>query len=197
MKTVAFVLRSGGDYTAEDVERLAAGVRAHLPDARIVCLSDCPVPVERIPLAHDWPGWWAKMELFRPDLASHDWVYMDLDTIVTGSLEELAALDDLAIMRDVYRPNGLQSAVMCLPAADRAEAWADWISGPSHRMKQFARGGDQAFLETHYLDRALRLQGRLPGQIVSYKADPPAARAAARLVVFHGKPKPRDVNWVL
>ena len=197
MKTVAFVLRSGGVYTAEDVERLAAGVREHLPGARIVCLSDCPVPVECIPLAHDWPGWWAKMELFRPELATHDWLYMDLDTIVTGSLAELAAIDELAIMRDVYRPNGLQSAVMCLPSADRTAVWDDWFRGPTRRMKDHWSGGDQAYLETHYLSRALRLQECLPGQIVSYKADPPSARAASRLVVFHGKPKPRDVNWML
>src|SRR6185437_8074786 len=59
MLTVACVLKSGGVYTPEYVERLRSGVGQHLDHYKFVCLSDVDVP-DRIPLENDWPGWWSK-----------------------------------------------------------------------------------------------------------------------------------------
>nr|WP_145924153.1 hypothetical protein [Halomonas elongata] len=39
------------------------------------------------PLAHGWPGWWSKLELFRPH--GGDLLYLDLDTVVRGDLQPL------------------------------------------------------------------------------------------------------------
>jgi hypothetical protein len=47
---------------------LHSQVARYLPGIRFVCLADTPVTCERWPLLDDWPGWWAKMELFRPDI---------------------------------------------------------------------------------------------------------------------------------
>ena len=53
------VLRSGGEYGPRHVQWLARQIPG------LVCLSDRKVEgVETIPLRHDWPGWWAKMEMF-------------------------------------------------------------------------------------------------------------------------------------
>ncbi|MBB6413742.1 hypothetical protein [Mesorhizobium sangaii] len=70
--------------------------------------------VELIPLRHGWPGWWAKMELFRPELRD-DWLVFDLDTSIVGSLADMAAVEDPVIMRDVVRPGSLQSSIMANP----------------------------------------------------------------------------------
>ena len=40
MASVYTVLRSGGDYTAEYVQRLESSLREHLPGVPFVCLSD-------------------------------------------------------------------------------------------------------------------------------------------------------------
>jgi alpha-N-acetylglucosamine transferase len=54
-----------------------------------VCLSNTDVPCERIPLIHDWPGWWSKIELFRPGLFE-DWVlYLDLDVLIMQNIDDL------------------------------------------------------------------------------------------------------------
>lgn len=82
---IALVLRSGGDYNASDVQWLVN----QLPkDYEIICLTDLKclhVPgVKVIPLINQWQkcrGWWAKIELFRPDITD-DLFYLDLDTVI-------------------------------------------------------------------------------------------------------------------
>jgi hypothetical protein len=196
---VACVLRSGGDYGPDDVRRLQDGVEAHLPGARLVCLTDAEgnITVPSIPLRHDWPGWWAKMELFAPWIEG-DLLYLDLDTIVTGDLSDLASLNRLAIMRDVYRTAGLQSSCMFLPEAVRAPVWEAFTARPESLMQAFSGGGDQAFLESLWLPGPSRIQDLLPGQLVSFKKDVrPLGRVPdnARAVIFHGLPRPRDIGW--
>ena len=194
---VCCVLRSGGDFLPEHVDRLRAQVATHLPGARFCCLTDMPVAGQGVfRLAYKWPGWWSKMEVFRPDL-SGDILMMDLDSSLVGDLSDMAGIGRLAIMRDVYRPAGLQSSVMFLPEAERAVVWDKWMRNPHRWMSRFKRGGDQAFLETLWLDRAARWQDVLPGQVVSYKADGCAEQLPhnARFVAFHGRPRPWDVGW--
>jgi hypothetical protein len=193
-KTVACVLRSGGCYDAEDVARLRDGVSRFLPGARFVCFSDVPVPCERIALSHDWPGWWAKMELFCPHKAG-DLLYFDLDTMFVGPLDDVAAVRGPAIMRDVYRPAGLQSSMMHIPQSTKAEIWRAFISDPAGHMARHAIGGDQTFLEQFWSDKAARWQDVCPGRVVSYKVD--GVKPGASVVIFHGAPKPRDLGWKL
>jgi hypothetical protein len=192
------VLRSGGPYDAEDVLRLKAGVEQHMPGARFRCIADTPVRgVHVIPMAMDWPGWWSKMEAFRPDIPG-DWLYLDLDSIIVGSLADMLHLDRLAIMRDVYRPNGLQSSVMWLPEAERWAVWEAFTAQSERHMRRHHAGGDQSYLEEHWLGRASLWQDALPGQVVSYKVHcRDGVPKGARLVVFHGRPKPRDMGWKL
>lgn len=205
MRRVICALRSGGDYRPEHVTRLRDQVERFcgLP---FVALSDCDVPgVETIPMRHDWPGWWCKMGLFDPSITG-DMLYLDLDSTVTGDLGDMAGIGRLTIMRDVYRSGGLQSSVMFLPEADRPAIWAQWMASPARWMDAFRVGGDQAFLETAGADWTI-WQDALPGQVVSYKAHVRKAQRrsrefgngklpdGARVVVFHGKPRPWNVGW--
>jgi hypothetical protein len=197
VKTVACVLRSGGEYAPHHVTRLRDQVAEHLPGAEFRCLSDTSIRgVECIPLRYTWPGWWAKMELFRPDLTD-DWLFFDLDTSIVGSLADMAAVEGPVIMRDVYRPGGFQSSVMAIPHEIKAMIWDAFTVAPVSRMR-FAVGGDQVFLERcKGVDWRL-WQDVLPGQLCSYKVDvrrlgrkPRGVRA----VIFHGKPRPWEVGW--
>ncbi|HCQ2825173.1 hypothetical protein LA315_21070, partial [Escherichia coli] len=82
---IALVFRSGGDYNASDVQWLVN----QLPKGyEIICLTDLKrlhVPgVKVVPLINQWQkcrGWWAKIELFRPDITD-DLFYLDLDTVI-------------------------------------------------------------------------------------------------------------------
>lgn len=196
--TVLCVLRSGGEYRPEHVAALRRGVREHWPEDRpldFACLTDTPLKlygVREIPLVHDWPGWWAKLEITRRDIPGTV-VYLDLDCIITGDLSDLAALDTLAILRDFYRPKGLQTALMVLPERDRWDVWGHFTERPADIMRRFR--SDQEYLETHWLKRAKRVQDCVPG-IYGYKTDVrgKAVPEDCRVLMFHGRPRPWDTE---
>jgi hypothetical protein len=84
----------GRHYSVEWVQRLKSMVSRNLTTPhQFICLSNVETPgIERIPLRHDWPGWWSKIELFGPSLRTARRVfYLDLDVIVNGSLDEMAS----------------------------------------------------------------------------------------------------------
>lgn len=83
------------DFSPEDVYRLHATISKHIHRKFdfYVLTNDlhCRVPGTKIPLLFpdDWPGWWAKMELHRPDLPAGRTLYMDLDNHVIRDLSPL------------------------------------------------------------------------------------------------------------
>lgn len=207
MITVACVLKSGGDFNAEYVERLRDGAAKNLKGHRFLCLSDVDVPCERMPLRHDWPRWWSKMELFRPDLDGGDFLYFDLDTLIVGDLSEIARARDLTMLSDFFDSKRLASGVMYLPWFDRADVWRKWIKDPERHMRDFRGHGDGGFIGS-VKGKAQRWQDDVPGQIVSYKAHVRAPQhpiekgngkipKGARVVCFHGKPRPHEVQWTV
>ena len=215
MLTVCTVLKGGGEYEPRHVYLLRDQIEKHLPGANFVALADQHlVNTPRLPLKHaNLTGWWAKMELFDPSLRG-DILYFDLDTVIVGSLEQIASIGKLAILRDFYRDgvrkpeNGLQSSAMYLPEDCRAEVWEAFNKNVFQTISHYrARGlGDQAFLETLWLDKAARWQDELPGQFVSYKVHcnpqwktgaPGTIPEGARVVIAHGKPRPWSPSWKL
>ncbi|SDF69664.1 hypothetical protein SAMN05216571_101257 [Onishia taeanensis] len=207
------VLRSGGEFGPEHVQWLAGRVDlnhwlARHDDNDIQCLSDVEVRgVPTIPLAHGWPGWWAKMELFRPDLPG-DLIYLDLDTVVLYDLEPLiaAAAGRTTLLSDFYRPAQPASGLMYIAERDKARVWAHWMRDPAGHMaraRTTACWGDQGILRQVLGDGVQRWQDVAQGQVVSYKAHcRQGIPAAARVVCFHGNPRPwaaRDSNrnnWI-
>lgn len=200
--TVACVLRSGGEYTPEHVQTLAASVALHLPDAAFVCLSDVLVPgVTTRPLLDPWPGWWAKIELFCRGVFAGRVLYLDLDTVVVGDLSDLASYrGPFAMLSDFYAPERPASGVMAWDAdgpTPRA-IWARFVTDPAGHMAAYPCEGDQGFIRSVTGDSVDRLQDHAPGQIVSYKVHcERGVPSGARIVCAHGRPKPWDAEWQL
>lgn len=200
MIRVLSVLKSGGDFTPADVALLREGVHGQLPQVTFECLTDMSVPSPSIELQYGWPGWWSKMELFRPDIHG-DLLFFDLDSVITGPLDDIIAVDQLTLLSDFYHPAHLASGVMFLPEASRQTIWDAWIADPEGNMatyEDWSDGihGDGRFLDELLGETAARWQDLLPGQIVSYKMHVrPAAEVDpnARVICFHGRPRPRDV----
>lgn len=217
MLNVACVLRSGGTYTVSDVEKLHAMVTRHLKYGEFYCLTDMPREVAKIedvhpiPLHHNWPGWWSKLELFRTNAFPEGdrILYLDLDTIIVGNLEALAARQEHWIMLgDFYRrpPKhqriGLASGVMMWTANDQDQIYQSFARQPQRVMNTVR--GDQDWIARQN-PTAVLWENLVPGQVISYKVHmrdagglivPPAD---TRIVCFHGKPKPSEVQepWVL
>lgn len=194
---IALVLRSGGIYQPKHVVELVRQIRQYDRSIGCTCLTDMSIKsqdINTIALAYRWPSWWSKMELFRPDIRG-DLLYLDLDTVVLGSLSDLLRVKQRAMLRDFYRPSGLGSGVMVLPEAERGAIWDAFYANPGRAMQRSVLKGDQDFLERFWLnDETLRIQDVVPGQVVSYKVHcKQGVPAGARAVCAHGKPKLWDV----
>jgi hypothetical protein len=207
--TVACVLRSGGRYTPEWVLRLKRGLERHASGPhRFVCLADVDVPgVEVLPHREGWPGWWSKIELFRPGLLTGPTLYLDLDVVVTGDVAPLfRACDRFTMVHERGKADYFNSSAMAW-SGDMGWVFEAFKADAARHMERFRRHpriGDQAFISDLLVGegRAPRTFRQLLGYdaIVSYKRDRCAKGPPPRacIVNFHGRPKPCDftTGWV-
>lgn len=193
----ATVLRGGREYTVEHVHKLRDMVQEHAPEMQFVCLTDSSPQCERIPLEKNYPGWWAKMELFK---LQGPVLYMDLDTVICGDMSywiDQIEHSNFAILRDVYRgerePYAMQSSIMYW-SGDMSDVWEEFSANPDFSHPN----GDQGWLEQH-LDNVAYIQD-FTDDVVSYKAHIQKGydKHKASVIFFHGKPRPweqRDVPY--
>lgn len=172
--TVACVLRSGGQYHAGHVRGLMAQVEHWLPGARFVCLSDLPVPCERIPLARGWPGWWSKLELF--EQLQGRTLYLDLDSVIVADPAPLVTGEFLMIQNWIYQ-HLFASGVM------------SWEGDHSHIARAFAPVAEQVMREYVTRDQ-WGDQAFIAEQARDVKAFPWGAIGSYRYQRMRGKPMP-------
>jgi hypothetical protein len=144
------------------------------------------------PYLTQFPGFFRKLELFAPwfDFL-RPCVWLDLDTYVLGDITPLTELtDELWLINDLYHSERAESGIMVAPS------YSDhiWAKAPAAAASN-TYYGDGPFLAT-FPHR--RIQSAVDG-IMSYKAgqlyDSPKN---ARIVCFHGKPKPHETDgWAL
>jgi len=202
MLDVICVLRSGGIYDATWVQKLRDGVARNLAQKhRFRCLSDVEVPCERIKLEHDWPGWWSKIEMFRKGVIEYSTLYLDLDTVITGSIDLSALKMNFAMLRNFWTPDMVGSGVMWFSGNDTPHKVYDkFMRQPKayiEHHKRTASGsyvGDQAFIWDTLNRKVEQVNEHLLG-IKSYKMHcvKRLPRDAA-IVCFHGLPRPSEVH---
>ncbi len=151
-------------YSEYHVERLRRDVAANLSEPhQFVCITNMWVkPLE----ANDegrmyclrpivaWPGWWQKLSLFAPGIAADRNLYFDLDVVITGNLDPLAAYADCefaaAANWSASGHGGIQSSVMAwngqltTPFEQFDPRDAEWPPCTYHRPGRMH--GDQCWL---------------------------------------------------
>lgn len=193
---VLTVLRSGGEYTAFHVDRLRSQIKRHNPSVDFICLRDDGVDQ---PLLQNWPGWWSKIECFSrlgPVL------YMDLDTTVLGDISpflNVAGRYEFVALRD-FNPQAREmgSGLMAW-SGDMSHVYEAFVRDPNFHIGNNRSGrwlGDQGFIE-RMTEGRIYWQDVLPNMVVSYKKHcVNRVPDNARIVCFHGKPRPWDVpGW--
>jgi hypothetical protein len=190
--TFACVWWDGGDgkYDASYVNILADMVarNCELP-GRFICLtntdgSGLAEDIEVRPLPPGYDGWWNKLALFHPDAlpVRSRIVFLDLDVIVCGPIEDLVRTKGIAAD---WLQGGYNSSVMVWDHGEHVEAW-NLI-----RPQDMARlHGDQDWLTElggwDYLPTDWIVSYRLHAQTF-----PPEG---AKVVAFHGWPKPGEFD---
>lgn len=144
---------------------------------KFVCVDDSP-----------FPGFWAKVSMFQPGRFSGRVLYLDLDVTVIGSLDELAYYPyHFCAIRDYQFPLQINSSVMAWDSSTADHVYSDFDPEAMERLH-----GDQNWI--HEKVNATTFPKRW---CPSYKANIlPTGKvpADARVIVYHGKPKPWEVN---
>lgn len=142
----------------------------------------------------DGKGWWQKVGLFAPGLLNGRVLYMDLDVVVTGSLDSIASVEQPFCMIENYGPN----------KAHAAHNSSVMVWTPSEKTEQiFTKFSPDVTNELHgdqcWIWRVMRdeIHNYPKSWVVSYKYEKhPQWRHTnneTAVVVFHGKPKPHEV----
>lgn len=104
------------DYSIKDLKRLKHMVDRNLNYDAFVCVTNTPADVAAalpgvvaVPIEHDLKGWWPKLQLFTKDFPiSGRALYLDIDTLITGSLEPIVHFDAaLAFMPPIPPGNAI------------------------------------------------------------------------------------------
>jgi hypothetical protein len=216
-KNVVLVWKSGGDFKRDHVERL---IRQLPQDCKVTILTDDYGLLQEetaLPLRYNFPGWWSKMEMFRPDLMpDKPFLYIDLDTSVLALPNEFFRSGRSIFPGSFTNPSdsGIQSSLMWLHPETRARIWDTWAEKPREWMERYGVAGrtggdwgDQGFIR-HEVDLGpiFLWHDYLPGAVMSYKFNiltnkdvygNPVDRSKVMVICFHGKPRPWEVEKLL
>ena len=211
----------GNAYTCEHANTMARMVERHLHvPHRIVCATDrtSGIDVETIPI---WPdiarpippkrlSCYRRLKAFASD--AHEWLgerilSLDLDGVITGDLTPIVDTpEDFKIWRDPLRQKKgarrvpYNGGMWICSAGARRELWEEFDpqSSPQASARTGWLGSDQGWISTR-LGPDEPTWGRADG-VYSYKyhVRPKALPHDARVVWFHGDPKPWKVDhpWI-
>lgn len=193
---IATVYRSGSEYTTGHVDRLARQVEETTPGASFRVLSNTPYD---LPMRHDWPRWWGKLELFRGGLWDGPVVYLDLDTDVIGDLSALSR-DSFTMLSDFLKPHNPASGVMAWSGDGPTEVYDAAAAAPKAMdgYRSGSKWGDQGWIRDHVAMPPARFPDEL---CVSFKVHCRMQNRVpdgAVVVCYHGKPRPwhTEPGWV-
>lgn len=208
------------------VEKLYHGLQTHLNGlVRLHVFTEANRSVPQPFIKHslqDWPdvrgakaAWWYKLQMFRPDVGVGRMFYLDLDVIITGSLDWVWRTDPrwfwaIKDFKFLWRRGwtGINSSAMIWTAAQARRIWQDFSAQDLSTLRRRYHG-DQDYLSTLLPEDALRYLD--PGRILSWRwqikdggldfetrdyrkpgtdveIDPETS-----LIVFHGHPKPHEM----
>lgn len=212
--TVACVWKTGAPgYDRNDyVGRMARAVARHLTRPhRFVCLTDSPtVPegVERIPLLHAWPGFWAKVELHRPGLFTGPVIYLDLDTVICGPLDPIAdAIASHPLLCSWDMQHGWINSSFLAWNCDLSAVYRAMADHPAGTMAVYDGSGpwwgDQGHLQVTLTEARIAwewVQQVVPHAVawqpIPLRGGP--APAGTAVSMWYGHPKPHEIqtDWM-
>lgn len=217
-------LKWGDKYSPDYVNRLYKMVKHNLNQPfKFHCLTENAEGVDEAIIIEDLPelgleGWWYKLVIFQRgflDLSSQDKIlFLDLDIVITGSLEPLITYSDKFCISSDINENRYNSSVLCFNAGQYSFIWESFWAQKEWIIKQMH--GDQDWIEyvfkeaviypktliksfkldldakVQYSFGALGKALRNHFSIFSPKGEV-AFPHGTSIVLFHGKPDPKDV----
>lgn len=199
--TIVLVLKSGGDFSFQDVELIARHINGKWESSirpRIVCLWDNASTtynlgnLEIIPLTNDYSGTWSRIQLYSPEMEKYrPFLYIDLDTVVINSLENIFKLiedpSQFIVLEDFWQKGQLATGLVWFPAKSKKVSivWDSFTkeSIKSSRMDNFLRKvitPDKFWQQLTETIKDFKPKG---GNLLN------SLPAGTDVVCFHGKPR--------
>jgi len=211
MITIATVLKTGKFYNSSWVDKMKRSLDRHMKiPFHFLPLSDGihDFPVNRF--VQNNPGYWNKLELFRPGLYNTPTLFIDADNIIIGDLSPLIeAVQGYKFLmyksRVVPRrhPNPTPSSCVMYWECDMSYIWDAWNSQPSldwqreySKNDNTGRKGDQGFIREHAKDLNL-IHDIYPNayDMIKFVQNPQPDMTGVRMLVFAGNKKPHTCSW--
>lgn len=193
--TVACVYKKGDGFTKEYVRRLRDGVAEHChidynfivvePERELHCFAK---------------GFWIKLELFKKGRFNGPVVYLDLDTIIIGDVTELFTYPHKFTMgtdwnKRLPNPN---STFMAWDGRQDLSHLDVSLDVPTLKIFQVGgHWGDQWFIYERLGQPITWIESIFPNTLISYKFTvlKNIVPASAKIVAFHGSPRPHEICW--
>lgn len=185
------------------VKRLRNSVARNLSRPhKFICFSDRNIEgVEcRTLKPRSWKGNLPKTYVFSPDAGLHGRVILfDLDNVIVGSLDDIAAYDGPLCVRGRLQPEPR------LPDGDMISFRVEdnghlWETACRKDIEAITLGRERVFI-AYAAPRCDQWQDICPGQVESYrlKVRVTGLLPRTRVVSFHGRPRPHEVKtkWVV
>lgn len=180
--TVTVVCVHWGDYQGRGTE--------YVQKLRMATARNLKVPHEFVVHKPQLENWWGKVELFQPGRFKGRVLFMDLDTVVTGPLDELAEhKGTIYLDRWGWPQRVLGSSALVWDAGEHHDIWerftpmVPWLFKGDQEWMTHVGGWDE--IPAH-LTRSFRYHcgGGVPAGCVH--------------VSCHGRPKPHEIDkeWV-
>jgi hypothetical protein len=149
MTTFACVYTPGEKFYGGYVNKLYANLRLNgmTEDDQFICLSDADDVLENVyhvqKLIHGFPGWWSKLELFRPGIFEGRVIYFDLDTLI---LKDISRFMDICHQREFMMLRGFNEQARRLgdPPASGIMTWHTDSRIPEKLYETFMEDPDYA-----------------------------------------------------
>jgi hypothetical protein len=177
-------------YDETWVERLYRGFKRNLTEPfQFVCFVDhvreMPGYIRQVLMTTDKPDYGNCIEPYK---LNQPMILAGLDTVITGNIDHLARYcmeaDTIALPRDPFKPSQACNGVALVPAGNE-KVYRDWRG---ENDMEWMRSFPHVFVDDLFA-----------GQIVSYKGHvKKRGLGDARIVYFHGKEKPHELNlpWI-
>lgn len=199
-------LKWGTKYGDAYVNKLYSAVKRNttLP-FKFHCFTDdgsrlnAEIKVHSLPFGNKLDSWWNKLWLFNPNLPIRSKIfYIDLDTVITGNIDDLLRADGFIVLRDFYASmaqgvsiTDIGSGLMLWDTTKGQpypEIWNKFIQNPRSVVNSLHPHGDQRWIQQFVSDRKY-WQDVVPNQVVSFKTHCIKGMPKdARVVCYHGTP---------
>lgn len=209
-RTVVMVLRSGGDFSMQDVELLVNHIQNKWKSTerpRIICLYDKASQVYNLgnfeihPLTNQHPGTWSRIMLYAPEMEQFKpFLYLDLDTAVIQSLENIFNVvqdkNDFITLEDFYQKGQIATGLVWFPKDSKKTqtVWKEFKGVKGNRMDYFLRNVVKA--DKYWQQLTKTIYDFKPQRSVPMQELP----KDANIVCLHGKPRMFDaaqyIKWV-